>query len=389
MTDPMYLVDGDDRLQPLHAQAFVSEERLERLLATHADLLPGSQIDPRAPLRWLLVRRQAPIPDEDNGAGRWSLDLLYFDQHATPTLVEVKRSSDTRLRREVVGQLLDYAANGVAFWSLPQLIADFRATCAARDEDPDAVLDHFLSTATDTEDIDPDEFWAQAEKNLRAGQIRLIVLADRIPVELRRIVEFLNDQMDPAEVLAVEVQQFVGTDADGRTLRTLVPRLVGRTAQAEARKQTAAAPARWSATDLLEHFERRSPEERDAVRRLLDWAEANKVHVWYGRGKTYPSIALIVNHKDSAGRFRKHHFVAVSPNTGTVEVYFQYMKGPFALDAGRWTLFERLNEIDGIHLERDRIEKRPSFPVAALTEPTTFAAFAETATWFVNTVRAT
>jgi hypothetical protein len=30
-----------------------------------------------------------------------------------PTLLEVKRSSDTRIRREVVGQMLDYAANGV------------------------------------------------------------------------------------------------------------------------------------------------------------------------------------------------------------------------------------------------------------------------------------
>jgi hypothetical protein len=34
-----------------------------------------------------------------------------FDQNAVPTLVEVKRSSDTRIRREVVGQMLDYAAN--------------------------------------------------------------------------------------------------------------------------------------------------------------------------------------------------------------------------------------------------------------------------------------
>ena len=30
-----------------------------------------------------------------------------------PTLVEVKRSSDTRIRREVVGQMLHYAANAV------------------------------------------------------------------------------------------------------------------------------------------------------------------------------------------------------------------------------------------------------------------------------------
>jgi len=32
--------------------------------------------------------------------------------------------------------------------------------------------------------------------------IRMLFVADRIPAELRRIVEFLNEQMDPAEVLA-------------------------------------------------------------------------------------------------------------------------------------------------------------------------------------------
>jgi hypothetical protein len=40
----------------------------------------------------------------------------FVDQDAVPTFVEVKRSSDTRLRREVVGQMLDYAANASAHW---------------------------------------------------------------------------------------------------------------------------------------------------------------------------------------------------------------------------------------------------------------------------------
>jgi hypothetical protein len=31
-----------------------------------------------------------------------------LDQDAVPTLVEVKRSSDTRIRREVMGQMSDY-----------------------------------------------------------------------------------------------------------------------------------------------------------------------------------------------------------------------------------------------------------------------------------------
>src|SRR4051794_12230288 len=41
------------------------------------------------------------------GSSRWSLDHLFVDQEGVPTLVEVKRSSDTRARREVVAQMLD------------------------------------------------------------------------------------------------------------------------------------------------------------------------------------------------------------------------------------------------------------------------------------------
>lgn len=51
---------------------------------------------------------------------RWSLDHLVVDQDAVPTFVEVKRASDTRARREVMAQMLDYAAKGSAFWTPDQ-----------------------------------------------------------------------------------------------------------------------------------------------------------------------------------------------------------------------------------------------------------------------------
>jgi hypothetical protein len=56
----------------------------------------------------------------------------------------------------------------------------------------------------------PETFWAMVKTNLQAGRVRLIFVADVIPPELRRIVEFLNAQMDPAEVLALEIKQYVG-----------------------------------------------------------------------------------------------------------------------------------------------------------------------------------
>ncbi len=58
------------------------------------------------------------MPSEEGGAGRWAIDHLFLDQDGIPTIVEVKRSTDTRIRREVVGQMLDSAANAVGRWSI-------------------------------------------------------------------------------------------------------------------------------------------------------------------------------------------------------------------------------------------------------------------------------
>lgn len=54
-------------------------------------------------------------------------------------------------------------------------------------------------------------------------------MADKIPVELQRIVDFLNGQMDRCQVLALEIRQYVG---EGSSLKTLVPRVFGQTAEA-------------------------------------------------------------------------------------------------------------------------------------------------------------
>lgn len=44
------------------------------------------------------------------GTVSWSADALFSDQDGLPTVVEVKRADNCELRRDVVGQVLDYAA---------------------------------------------------------------------------------------------------------------------------------------------------------------------------------------------------------------------------------------------------------------------------------------
>ncbi len=158
-----------------------------------------------------------------------------------PTLVEVKRSADTRIRREVVGQMLDYAANGVVYWPAERLRSDFESRCAKTAEEPEQVFRASLG-----DELDPERFWDDVEQNLRSGRVRLIFVSDHIPSELRRVIEFLNERMSPTEVLGVEIRQYVG---DGGGMKTLVPRIVGQTEQARIQKvgggQSASGDVDW------------------------------------------------------------------------------------------------------------------------------------------------
>ncbi len=224
MGDGIYLIRDGKQLIEMSEQNYESEDLLQGLIAQYPNLLAGDQMNSIQPRRWLLISRERGLPSEEGGGYRWAVDHLFLDQDAIPTIVEVKRSSDTRIRREVVGQMLDYAANAVVYWPVEAIRAEFEA----RHNNPQRVIADFLGDS----DLDELGFWQQTKTNLQAGKVRLVFVADEIPTELRRVVEFLNQQMDPTEVLAVEVKQYVG-DGD---VKALVPRVIGQTAEAERRK---------------------------------------------------------------------------------------------------------------------------------------------------------
>ena len=94
----MFLIHDNGDLIEMRESPYDSEAVLQRLVAQYPNLLAGDQINDEEPRRWLLVTREMAVPGEQDGAGRWSLDHLFLDQDAIPTLVEVKRSTDTRIR---------------------------------------------------------------------------------------------------------------------------------------------------------------------------------------------------------------------------------------------------------------------------------------------------
>ena len=377
MKGRIYLLNPGAELAPMTEEPYDSEAILQELLATHPDLLAGEQIDSDNPRRWLLVKREMEVGGNEDAAARWSIDHLFLDQDGIPTLVEVKRSSDTRIRREVVGQLLDYAANAVAHWPVEEIQAKFATLCQANGSDPDELLADLLE-----DQQDPAELWQRVKTNLQAGRVRLVFVADRIPPELRRVVEFLNQQMDPAEVLAVEVKQFVGEG-----VKTLVPRVIGQTESARAKKAATRAPQRQeiSEAEFLAEFDgKRPPAEHAVVRDLIAWASKANLRVGFTRGNRGAEFGPCVDRGERALRP-----IAI-PTRGTVTFPMRQLKGrsPFNDPAKRDQLQERLQRLPDLRTTEAGMEGYPQIPIESLTDPKVMQDFVSTLDWLVAELRA-
>ena len=129
----VYLLGKDGAPEPLAETPYKSEAALQELIADHPEVLAGEQMTPDVPRRWLLIRREMGIADSAESGDRWAVDHLLLDQDARPTLVEVKRSENSEIRRRIVGQMLDYAAHATRYWTVSDIRKRFETDAGSED----------------------------------------------------------------------------------------------------------------------------------------------------------------------------------------------------------------------------------------------------------------
>lgn len=340
MSNPIFLIGKDDALIPMREKTYESEKILQELLAKYPDLLLLDEDDLAAP-RFILVKREAPVPVEPSDSGTFSLDHLFLDQNGIPTLVEVKRSSNTQLRREVVAQMLDYAANAVIYWSIESIQAMFNATWQNHEQSSEMILQKFLG-----ENADINQYWITVKTNLAAGRIRMLFIADEIPKETRRIIEFLNGQMQYAEVLAIEIRQFVGEG-----VKTLVPQIIGQTTQS-VRTKNPVQGRTWTEETFMERLSNdRSEDEVNVARQILEWAKKRNIELVWGKGASQGSCSFKLLGDSGCSKWMNIW------TTGVIGFRFNCLRSnpPFDNDKIFLNFLQNLNSITGASFTEEQI----------------------------------
>jgi hypothetical protein len=291
--DAIFLITADDKIRRVDRSPYENEEKLHTLMRDHPDLILGDQINPREPVRWLLVRLEAGIPDAQDAGDRWALDMLLVDHKGVPTFVETKLSTDTRIRREVVGQMLDYAANAQRYWPpgrLRRLAEEQHGGVEALGTRLAKLLGHDVDASA------TEEFWRTVEANLSQGRVRLVFAADELPGELLRIIEFLNEHTSEIELFGIELRQYIG---DG--IRAIVPHVLGMTEQARQMREPSTPGRSLAQEEFLAVLPKSVSQFYDRVlregkRRGLTtyWGTTSFSLRWQGPDKTYHSLKCLL-----------------------------------------------------------------------------------------------
>lgn len=314
----IYTVDAAGTLTAMRPSEPRSDDFMQKLVAAHPELIS----DQDGAL--LLIRREQPIADREDGSGRWSLDHLFVTRSGVPVLVELKRAVDTRLRREVIGQMLDYAANGTAYWQGGRIAESFAATMAEQSRDPD--------------------------------------------VELARIVEFLNEQMK-ADVRAVELSWF---ESDGG-VTALTPRVFGETERAQTEKAARSAlPPIGRDTWIKEKLGPCGPAVVEAAERYI--ALVDDVD---GRAEVTSSQGSMITVLDAPGGNLIP--LRLSPERkGMVQLCLAYLinRPAFADQAVRQRLYDGLVAVVG-PLSTTTLNGYPGFDARKLNDPAVVTSLAD------------
>ena len=352
----IYTIDPAGTLTAMQPSEPRNEDFMQKLVAAHPELIA----DQDGAL--LLIRREQPITDREEGGGRWSLDHLFVTRSGVPVLVELKRAVDTRLRREVIGQMLDYAANGTAYWQGGRIAESFAMAMAEQGRDADAELATFLGGT-----MDPQDFWQQVDANFSAGRIKMVFVADTIPRELARIVEFLNEQMK-ADVRAVELSWF--ESAGGIT--ALAPRIIGETERAQTEKAARGAlPPIGRDIWIEERLGPCGPEVLEAAEAFIAMVEEVG-----GRAEVTSSQGSIISVFDTPGGVL-YPLRLSSERKGSIQLCLAYLinRPAFAAIEVRQRLYDRLESIVG-PLSTATMGGYPGFAARKMNDPEVRASLA-------------
>ena len=192
-------------LKPEKGAGEYDEAWLQTLIATQPNVLPIEEVEP-------VLAGAVPVCTEMPVKSGW-VDLVLATPLGDLVIVECKLWRNPQARREVVGQILDYAKD-IARLSYQ----DFEAAVLKATPAPGATKDPSLYARASGEQpvCDEHNFIDAVSRNLRRGRFLLLLVGDGIHEGVETMTEFLQQHAGLHFTLGLNVEMavFQGVESD-------------------------------------------------------------------------------------------------------------------------------------------------------------------------------
>lgn len=316
---------------------------LQCLIQEHPALLPIDMIEP-ALAGPVPICMELPVPSG-------FIDNLMITRSGGLIVVETKLWRNPEARREVVGQILDYAKD-LSRWSYEDLQ---RAVRTARREPGASLFELTLGEGAQHEEAG---FIDAVSRNLRLGRMLLIVAGDGIQESAEHLTDFLQRHMGLHFTLAMVEMSLWRDPFEGRVL--VQPRVLTRTVQIEravirleqgvsmspvsvepARAPSASStrPSTLTSEAFYEALAKQDPSMPPRLQAFLDEVEPMGVFAdirrqlnlkWRASSGTEFSLGAI----DLEGRFNGDYANWAADSVGRLDLAHQYQEALAALMPG-------------------------------------------------------
>lgn len=245
--------------------------------------------------------REISFSLEDAGL---SADIVLIDEDGVPTIIETKLLKNREIRREVLGQILEYIT--------------------AIYLDPDQLIEKCSEYQGD---------WSKVKDNIKNRKIRGIIVSDKIPPTVKYTIEIINEEMDKIELLGLELHKYCSEEDN---IEVIVPQLIGITSKVVSRGKTREGKI-WTYEELRNYFETISdPKLKERLIRILEWAKNNGVLSIRQASVKTPQIRI-------ASLVTREVVFRIEGDTGRVEVYIGKEKAKaFTNQSKRYELYNEL-----------------------------------------------
>ena len=217
----LVLIDDDARttvVSRVPEGSATAEHPLRDLIYDRPEILPVVQLEPE-------IGRIVAVATEVNLPGAGFIDVLLVSEHGRLIIVECKLWRNPQARREVVGQILDYARELARYG-----YEDLQRAVSNRVGRRGNVLYGLAREAGSA--MSEAQFVDRVSRDLSAGRFLLLIAGDGITEGTQRIGEYLGAQAGLAfDFGLIEIAEYRFFDPLTGTERRIVqPRLLARTA---------------------------------------------------------------------------------------------------------------------------------------------------------------